>query len=84
MNMNKIYLEKEMVEECESEDGECFVMQVGKTPESLGFEPTGPYVDLNWFVSEVNRMAEDRMLKTGVLEGAHYNAMKSLVSKLTS
>lgn len=38
----------------------------------------GPYVKLDWFLSDVNRMAENRMLKTGVLEGAHYNAMKSL------
>jgi hypothetical protein len=40
------------------------------------------YVNLEWFLSKINKMAEERMLKTHVLEGAHYNAMKSLAERI--
>ena len=33
---------------------------------------------INRFVQAVERQAEDKMLKTGKLEGAHYAAMKEL------
>lgn len=34
------------------------------------------------FFAEVEHVAESKMLKTGKLEGAHYAAMKELLSKL--
>lgn len=33
------------------------------------------------FVAEVERRAEDKMLKTGKLEGAHYAAMKQVAAE---
>lgn len=57
-------------------------MQVSKTPDALGSLSSGPYVNLNWFLKTINSMAEDRMIKTGVLEGAHFNAMKSFAATI--
>lgn len=34
------------------------------------------------FVAEVERRAEAKMLKTGKLEGAHYAAMKELLTEM--
>jgi hypothetical protein len=36
---------------------------------------------LEKFCGEVNRIAENNMLKTGKLEGSHFAAMKSLMAK---
>lgn len=37
---------------------------------------------INDFVTEVEKRAEAKMLKTGKLEGAHYAAMKELQKEL--
>lgn len=38
---------------------------------------------LRKFVAEIERRAEDKMLKTGKLEGAHYAAMKQVFKEWT-
>lgn len=37
---------------------------------------------INWFVEQVEKQAEENMLKTHKLEGAHYAAMKKLQKEL--
>jgi uncharacterized protein YaaR (DUF327 family) len=37
---------------------------------------------INEFVREVEKLAEEKMLKTGKLEGSHYAAMKELQRKI--
>jgi len=37
---------------------------------------------INQFVEEVEELAEEKMLKTGKLEGAHYAAMKEIQKKI--
>ena len=37
---------------------------------------------INWFISKVEKQAEENMLKTHKLEGAHYAAMKKLQKEL--
>lgn len=40
-----------------------------------------PYLDIKDLYDEVCRKAEDKMLKTGKLEGAHYNALKQILAE---
>lgn len=40
-----------------------------------------PYLDIKDLYDEVCRRAEDKMLKTGKLEGAHYNALKQILAE---
>lgn len=40
--------------------------------------------EVNAFVNEVERRAEQNMLKTGKLEGAHYAAMKQLQAEINA
>jgi hypothetical protein len=42
----------------------------------------GPYVNLEQFLEEVNRRAEQKMLKTRKLEGSHYAAMQELAKEI--
>ena len=37
---------------------------------------------INEFVTQVEKLAEEKMLKTGKLEGSHYAAMKELQRKM--
>lgn len=37
---------------------------------------------INEFISQVEKLAEEKMLKTGKLEGSHYAAMKELQRKI--
>jgi len=44
-------------------------------------EPWDTFDLIRQFVAEVERRAEDKMLKTGKLEGAHYAAMKQVAQE---
>lgn len=46
------------------------------------FENMIPAEIIKEFVEQVERKAEEKMLKTGKLEGAHYAAMKELIADL--
>jgi len=37
---------------------------------------------INEFIAQVEKLAEEKMLKTGKLEGSHYAAMKELQRKM--
>jgi hypothetical protein len=47
-------------------------------------EPWDTFDLIRQFVAEVERRAEDKMLKTGKLEGAHYAAMKQVAQEWQS
>lgn len=52
-------------------------------PGSLLSAPSREQIDtIEAFVEVVERRAEEKMLKTGRLEGAHYAAMKQLLREL--
>ncbi len=44
-------------------------------------EPWNTFDLIRKFIAEVERRAEDKMLKTGKLEGAHYAAMKQVAQE---